>query len=575
MTEPAHKNGYNILVVDDNPMNIRLLISMLEDEGYRIWPALNGNRALSALEKHAIDLILLDIRMPEMDGYEVCRRVRSNEKTREIPVIFVSALGETFDKLQAFSVGGVDYVTKPFEEKEVLARIRTQLKLVEQQRRWQALAEVTCEGILVCCHGKVVDVNPALEAMLGYKRGDLSGITVFDLLTPGSAETARNHLNNGSEDPVALRGIKKDGSDIPLDIKIRPVIWQGYDAHVFVIRDMSWRTFFRQEQKTFEAVLADGSQFGELVGKSDVMKKVFKSILRAAASDAPVLISGETGTGKELTARTLFNLSDTYTRAFIPVNCASIPDQLFESLFFGHKKGAFTGADTDHAGFFEQATGGVLFLDEVGELSLDMQAKLLRVLNDFIYTPVGSNTLKKADVRIVAATNRNLTALVDQKRIRPDFFHRLYVLNIDLPPLRWRKEDIPDLITHFFIRNPLRDRHPLPENRPPRLPGEIMDRFNHYDWPGNVRELFNELHRYTATGEVYLSRLLPRQTTDGSPDGLPMDGNMPLCRAVEEFERVYIPRVLKANNGHRGKTADTLDIDRKTLYRKLKKYGLI
>lgn len=568
MTESARKKGYHILVVDDNPMNIRLLVSMLEEEGYKVWPALNGVRALAVLEKHVVDLILLDIRMPEMNGYEVCRKIKSNKKTKQIPIIFVSALGETFDKLEAFSVGGVDYVTKPFEEKEVLARIQTQMTLAEQQRRWQTLAEITFEGILLHCNGKIVDVNPALEVMLGYKRDDLIGTNAFDLLVPESVEPARNHMENGSGQPIELKGIKKDGSIIPVDIKVRDIIWQGLDAKVLVIRDMSWRTFFRQEQRTISAILEGGTRFGELVGKTDIMKKVFESILRAAASDSPVLISGETGTGKELTARTLFSLSETYNRAFVPVNCASIPDHLFESLFFGHKKGAFTGADKDHVGFFEQATGGILFLDEVGELSMEMQAKLLRVLNDFIFTPVGSPSSQKAAVRIVAATNRDLPSLMDQKRIRSDFFHRLYVLNIDLPPLRWRKEDIPDLITHFFNRNP------LPGNKTVGIPIKIMDRFNNYDWPGNVRELFNELRRFTATGEVSLSGYRPRLPAQ-IPAMQTIEDNLPLTEAIKQFEQLYIPHSLKVNNGHRGKTAGTLNIDRKTLYRKIKKLGLI
>lgn len=567
MTEAARGKGYNILVVDDNPMNIRMLVSMLEEEGYKIWPAPNGVRALAVLEKHAVDLILLDIRMPEMNGYEVCKRIKSNKKTKDIPIIFVSALGETFDKLEAFSVGGVDYVNKPFEEKEVLARIQTQLNLVEQQRRWRTLAEITFEGILVHCNGKIVDVNPALEAMLGYKRKDLIGTNAFDLLVPEFIGPARNHMENGFGHPIELQGIKKDGSIIPVNIKVRHILWQGFDAKVLVIRDMSWRTYFKQEHRTIEAVLEDGTQFGELVGKTDIMKKVFESILRAAASDSPVLINGETGTGKELTARTLFNLSETYNKAFVPVNCASIPDQLFESLFFGHKKGAFTGANKNHVGFFEQARGGVLFLDEVGELSMEMQAKLLRVLNDFIYTPVGSQSSQKADVRLLAATNRDLSSLMDQKRIRSDFFHRLYVLNIDLPPLRWRKEDIPDLITHFFIK------HPLPGNNPASLPAKVMDRFNTYDWPGNVRELFNELQRFTATGEVNLSGHLPQLPAGALPTPT-IEGNMPLTEAIEQFELFYIPHILKANKGHKGKTADILNIDRKTLYRKLKKFGL-
>ncbi len=559
--------AYNILVVDDNPMNIRLLSTLLEEEHYKVRPAPNGIRALSVLEKHTIDLILLDIRMPEMDGYEVCQRIKSNSKTKDIPIIFVSALGETFDKLKAFSAGGVDYVTKPFEEKEVLARIRTQLDLMEQKKRLQILAEITFEGVLLHCQGEIIDINPAFEAMFGYQREDLIGTNVFDLLVPESIPLARNHMEKGYEYPIELKAVKKTGTLLPVDVRVRNIVWQGRAARVIAIRDMSWRTFFKQEQHAIDIVLDSEIQLEGLVGRTDIMKKVFQSILRAAASNAPVLINGETGTGKELTAQALFSLNESYKKSFIPVNCASIPDHLFESLFFGHKKGAFTGADKDHDGFFKQAHNGVLFLDEVGELSLDMQAKLLRVLNDFTYTPVGSKTPQKADVRLVAATNRDLAILMDQKRFRSDFFHRLYVLNIDLPPLRWRKEDIPDLISHFFINNP------LPDNKQPNISDDILEKFNAYDWPGNVRELFNELQRFTATGEVNLSGSLPKKTGQPPPQ-LPIEDNLSLVSAIEQFEQVYIPHILKLNNNHKGKTAEILNIDRKTLYRKLKRIGL-
>ncbi len=567
MTPSQQTQAYNILVVDDNPMNIRLLATLLEEEHYKVRPAPNGIRALSVLEKHSIDLILLDIRMPEMDGYEVCQRVKFNPKTKDIPIIFVSALGETFDKLKAFSAGGVDYVTKPFEEKEVIARIRTQLDLMEQKKRLQILAEITFEGILLHCYGEIIDVNPALEAMLGYKREDLIGTNAFDLLAPESIDPARIHMEKGSEHPIELKAVKKTGIVLPVDIQVRNIVWQGRAARVIAIRDMSWRTFFKQEQHAIDIVLDSEIQLEGLVGRTDIMKKAFQSILRAAVSDAPVLINGETGTGKELTAQALFSLNESYKKSFIPVNCASIPNHLFESLFFGHKKGAFTGADKDHDGFFKQAHNGILFLDEVGELSLEMQAKLLRVLNDFTYTPVGSKTPQKADIRLIAATNRDLTTLMDQKRFRSDFFHRLYVLNIDLPPLRLRKEDIPDLITHFFISNP------LPDNKPPNIPADILEKFNAYDWPGNVRELFNELQRFTATGEINLSGSLPEKTGERTqmPD---IEDNLPLVSAIEQFEQVYIPHILKLNNGHKGKTAEILNIDRKTLYRKLKKFGI-
>jgi PAS domain S-box-containing protein len=566
MEENCKKYG-NILVVDDNPMNIRLLVEMLKNEGYSVWPAPNGVRALAVLEKHAIDLILLDVRMPEMDGYEVCEGIKSNKKTQDIPVIFISALNQTFDKLKAFKAGGVDYITKPFEEEEVLARVKLQLTLVEQQKRLQVLTESSFEGIMIHMDGKIVEVNQNFADMLGYKRDELTGINAFDLLTPASQNTALHHMQTNFDRPYEVQAIKKDGTIFTVDAKGRSVTWQGYAARAVIIRDMSWRTFFRQEQRAIDIALLDSSQFGELVGKSDMMKKVFESILRAAVSDAPVLISGETGTGKELTARTIFNMTEQYDRNFVPVNCASIPEHLFESLFFGHKKGAFTGAEKEHIGYFAQAEGGILFLDEVGELSLEMQAKLLRVLDDFTYTPVGARSPKKADVRLIAATNRDLRTLVDRKKVRSDFFHRLYVLGIDLPPLRWRKDDLPVLIAHFLQKNT------RPDSPLPAIPPKILDRFYDYDWPGNVRELFNELQRLLATGEVDLSGRLPEEAA-GNKSGHAAQDNIPLDKAIEQFEQYYIPRTLRLHDGHKGKTAEILQVDRKTLYRKLKKFDL-
>ncbi|MCP4624389.1 MAG: sigma-54-dependent Fis family transcriptional regulator, partial [bacterium] len=261
--------------------------------------------------------------------------------------------------------------------------------------------------------------------------------------------------------------------------------------------------------------------------------------------------------------------SEQCSKSFVPVNCASIPEHLFESLFFGHRKGAFTGADQDHTGYFEQAKGGTLFLDEVGELSLEMQAKLLRVLNDFTYTPVGGHTIQKADMRLIAATNQDLRKLMDRKRVRGDFFHRLYVLSIELPPLRYHKDDIPVLIDHYLKKNN------APGSPLPTIPQEILERFYDYDWPGNVRELFNELQRFFATEEVSLSGHLPEEATGDSNGRHAVQDGIPLDKAIEQFEKFYIPRTLTLHDGHKGKTAEILKIDRKTLYRKLTKFGFV
>jgi len=565
----------NILIVDDTPENLRLLVNLLREQKYNVWPAPNGVRALATLQKHRIDLILLDIIMPDMDGYAICERIKTEERTREIPVIFLSALDEVFDKVKAFSLGGVDYITKPFEVEEVLARIRTHLtlrkqqqELQEQQQRFHILADATFEGILIHDHNEILEVNQTLADMFGYESTALIGQNTFELIEPESRDTLALHLNNSAEDPYEVQAIKQDGTVFPVELRARDITWQSRALKVVTVRDMSLQHVLAQEERTFRIALEGREHFGRLIGKSPAMKKVYESILRAAATDAPVVIYGETGTGKELTARTIFDMSEQHTTCFVPVNCASIPENLCESQFFGHRKGAFTGADRDYAGYFEQAQGGTLFLDEVGELSLTMQGKLLRVLEDHTYTPVGANASRIADVRILAATNKELRTLARQGKIRSDFFHRLHVLAIDLPPLRWHKEDIPLLIAHFL------HQHTDAWTPPPTIPPTILERFDGYEWPGNVRELFNELRRYLTTGEVELADSLPTESA-GEKNGTGIQDDLPLSEAIERFEHYYIPRTLHRHGGHKGNTADILGIDRKTLYRKLKKYGLL
>lgn len=284
-----------------------------------------------------------------------------------------------------------------------------------------------------------------------------------------------------------------------------------------------------------------------------------------AATEQNVVIYGESGTGKELAAKTIHHLSNRSEQPFIPVNCGAIPDSLFESQFFGHYKGAFTGADYTSQGYFEQAQGGTLFLDEIGELSPPMQVKLLRVLNDKRYTPIGSNTSRNADVRIIAATNKELKELIATNQIRRDFFHRIHVLAVKLPPLHEHKEDIPLLIDHFLQNFPDGDSIST-------IPTSVREQLLQHDWPGNVRELFNELTRYVTTGILEFADVPSLESADCEDLPFLHDG-MGLINAVEAFEKFYILRNLHKNSGKKGKTAHDLQVDRKTLYKKLKRYG--
>ncbi len=572
--DPNMGNTANILVVDDTRINLHLLSSMLAGQGYLVRPMTNGPAAISSVQFSPPDLILLDIRMPDMDGYEVCRQLKADERTREIPVIFISALKETLDKVKAFELGGVDYITKPFQEEEVLARVNTHLMLRHQQQeikaqqeRFQKLTDATFEGILIHEQGKILEVNQALAEMFGYDYAELIGKDAYELLLPQARNSATAHLESEDKQPYETQAVTRDGTMFPVEIQARSITWQGHAVRVAAVRDISWQHVLEQEQRTLHITLDGREHFGSLVGKSQPMLHVYESILRATATDVPVMIYGETGAGKELAAQTIFDMSFHHTACFVPVNCASIPENLCESQFFGHRKGAFTGADRNHVGYFEQAQGGVLFLDEIGELSLIMQAKLLRVLEDHTYTPMGTNASQTADVRIIAATNKELRILERQGKIRSDFFHRLHVLAIDLPPLRWHKEDIPLLIAHFFQRQ-------IEAGSPPRittLPSDVLARFTAYDWPGNVRELFNELQRYLTTGKVELSGSLPDEASGGKEGPAIQDG-LSLSTAIDLFEQYYITRTLHQQNGHRGNAAAVLEVNRKTLYKKMKRY---
>ncbi|MBO9642708.1 MAG: sigma-54-dependent Fis family transcriptional regulator [Pseudacidovorax sp.] len=313
---------------------------------------------------------------------------------------------------------------------------------------------------------------------------------------------------------------------------------------------------------------------GELIGVSEAMREVHKRIGLAAGSRAPVLVIGETGTGKELVARALHRHSDRADGPFVAVNCAAIPKDLLESELFGHVKGAFTGAVAERAGCFKAANGGVLLLDEIGDMALEVQAKLLRVLQEGEVTPVGSHRVQKVDVRVVAATHRDLAQAVRDGRFREDLRYRLDVLSVRLPPLRERLADIVPLAEHFL-------RLAAAPGPAKRLSAEAARALLAYDWPGNVRELRNAMERCHALqrGAVIAQVELPGAGSVGSAaegaGGLPADwydGTLP--EAVERLEKLLLQHALAAAGGNRSMAARQLGIHRQLLYTKLAQYGL-
>ncbi|MDA3897752.1 MAG: sigma 54-interacting transcriptional regulator [Desulfobacteraceae bacterium] len=326
----------------------------------------------------------------------------------------------------------------------------------------------------------------------------------------------------------------------------------------------------RKENKRLKSTIKERYKFGDIIGKNRSMQDVYEHISMAAASVANVIIYGESGTGKELVAREIHKLSDNYDRPFVPVNCSAIPENLFESEFFGYKKGAFTGAGMDKPGYFDQANGGTLFLDELGEIDLTGQVKLLRVLDGGGYTPVGSNEVKKAEVRIVAATNRDLKEEVKKGRMREDFFYRIHIIPITLPPLRERKDDLPLLIEHFLSIYATSDNMPV-------LDGKILGMLYNYEWPGNVRELQNVLQRYITLKTLdFMSTSVPKSVANDNIDSIDIQENVEsLSQAMDNVEKTIIRSVLEKNQWRKNRVADVLSVNRKTLFRKMKKHDLL
>ncbi len=564
-----------ILVVDDTPEELHLLVQLLSSQGYRVRPAPGGELALSSVRLKSPDLILLDINMPGMNGFEVCEILKQDESTHDIPVLFLTALTDIRHKLQAFKVGGIDYITKPFQGEEVLARVRTQLDLRRLQReiqeenaRFRMLEDAAFEGIIIYENETICDLNCSLEKILGRPRQDLLGQHVVDLIAPAYRDSIQEQLALKESGPHKIELLRQDGSSVPVEIRTKSFSRQGSASQVVTINDLSRHAKLEYENRALQMTLEEQDHLGALVGKSLAMQKVYTQLLQAALSGEPGILYGETGTGKELAARAIFDLSETHDKCFVSVNCGAIQENLFESQFFGYCKGAFTGAVRDTPGYFDRAQGGTLFLDELGELSLAMQTKLLRVLQEKEYTPVGGTSPKRSDVRILAATNQKLRALVHLKRFREDLFYRLHVLAIHLPPLRLHKEDIPLLTAHFL------EEHAASGHAAPSLPGELMHRFYEHDWPGNVRELRNEIQRYLTTGTTELYSPLPARSPGAECARLEISGTKSFEEHIQELEQRLLKHALKQSRGNKAEAARSLRIPLRSLHRKIKKYQI-
>jgi PAS domain S-box-containing protein len=428
-----------------------------------------------------------------------------------------------------------------------------------------AILDSIADGVFtVDLDWRVTFFNRAAERIIGVPREEAVGRPCWEVFRADICEEAcalRQTMESGqtvvNRAVYVLRG---DGRRLP--ISISTALLRDDSGNVIggaeTFRDLSLVEELRKE-------IAGTYTFSDIISKNHKMRQTLAIMPEVAASESTVLITGESGTGKELVARAIHSLSSRKDEAFVAVNCGALPDTLLESELFGHVRGAFTDAKSDRKGRFAQAQGGTIFLDEIGDVSPTLQVRLLRVLQEREYEPVGASAPQKADVRIVCATNRDLEVLVEEGKFRQDLYYRVNVVRVVLPPLRERRDDIPLLVDHFIAHfNALRGKDIVGVSR------DVMSCFMRHDWPGNVRELENTIeHAFVLCpgGIIELSHTPEPLCREGV--GRPVSGT-----TLAEIERAAIYDALERNGWKRLATAEELGIDKTTLWRKLKRLGI-
>ena len=512
MTSSADVLRGHILIVDDKAANVLLLETMLRNAGYaRIASTMDPQTVCALHRENHYDLILLDLQMPGMDGFEVMKGLKAIEPDSYIPVLVITA--QPSHKQRALEAGAKDFISKPFDLAEVLTRVHNLLEVRLLYRR--------------IAHDKQM-----LEQTVQERTGELRGTN----------------------------------ERLVQEIEVRTSTEQSLRGAYAEIEQLKNR--FEAESIYLQQDIAREFNFGEIIGRSEALERVFHKVEQVAPQDTTVLLLGETGTGKGAVARAIHGRSARRDRPLVTVDCTALPATLIESELFGREKGAFTGSVARQMGRFELADGGTIFLDEIGEMPLELQVKLLRVIQDGEFERLGNPRTIKVDVRIIAATNRNLQDAVGKGRFREDLFYRLNVLPITIPPLRQRKEDIP-LLVNFFVAKFNKKIGRQFDTVEKETLGILQD----YHWPGNVRELESVIERAVITSEGTSLRVLDR--FEASPP--PGEAAGQDVRALGELERAHITQVLQKTGWRiEGKAgaAVILGLNPSTLRGRMRKYGI-
>jgi DNA-binding NtrC family response regulator len=474
----------DILIVDDQEANVLLLEQLLGEAGYTAVASTMSPQEVCALHrKNHYDLILLDLQMPDLDGFEVMEGLKEIDPDGYLPVLVITA--QPSHKLRALQAGAKDFIGKPFDLLEVTTRIHN---LLEVRLLYKQLA----------------NYNKVLEQTVQERTGDLRKANAQLTQEVGERKRAEESLQSSYTEIKQLKD-----------------------------RLQAENVYLQQE-------VDREYNFGEIIGQSKALAQVFLRVEQVAPMNATVLLTGETGTGKGVIARAIHSSSARKERSLITVNCASLPANLIESELFGREKGAFTGSNARQIGRFELADGGTIFLDEIGEMPLELQSKLLRVIQDGEFERLGSPRTIKTDVRIIAASNRNLEEEARTGKFREDLFYRLNVFPITVPPLRQRKEDIPLLVNHFVAKFNQKMGKKIESVSP-----ETLELLRGYHWPGNVRELESVMER-----AVIISRGAELEVLDRFAAGLkkedPEDSE---DKTLADLEHDHILMVLRKTAG--------------------------
>jgi len=601
--KPAAKREL-IVLADDNADMRRYLQRLLADR-YEVHAVADGSQALEATRRLRPALVLADVMMPRLDGFGLLRAIRDDSALAGTPVILLSARAGEESRVEGLQADADDYLVKPFSARELLARVATHVKMAnlrrdtaEREERLRSEAELEREKLraseerlvetsrlyreledreakirrLVDANilgittwnvdGAILTSNEAFLRMVQYDHDDVTaGRVRWRDMTPAdwhepSERALAEVIQTGTVQPFESEFIRKDGSRVP--VLIGATLFQtggnegvafvldlseqkGAEAEIRALRDQLYKENLALRKEVEQTLM-----FDEIVGASNPLKVVLSRIAKVAPTDSTVLITGETGTGKELVARAIHRKSARAERAFVSVNCAAIPRDLIPSELFGHEKGAFTGATQRRLGRFELADGGTIFLDEVGDLLPDTQVALLRVLQERELERVGGGQAIHVDVRVITATNRDLEAGVANGTFRKDLFYRLNVFPIEVPPLRERKDDLLLLVEYFVQRYGVKAGKEIRS-----IDKKTLDMLQSYDWPGNIRELQNVIERSVilSTGNVFSVDELWLSKKSVSP--IPPVKASPLAkdRVESRSEREIIEAALAATRG--------------------------